>query len=762
MLRAYFYTVFRWTMVFALLGGLAGVGPRAPQTALAEAPAAPTALPYPIMFVTQIPHAQGFGSVTTTFGNHYPGMGETGRGGDLYIRYPNGQLRNLTAEAGFGGSGLLTATLGIAVRDPAISWDGTKALFSMVIGAPTKRYEVLTYYWQMYEVTGFQYPTQTVQITKVPNQPANFNNISPIYGTDGRIIFTTDRPRNGQRHLYPQLDEYELAPVVSGLWSLDPATGDLKLLNHAPSGDFTPIIDSFGRVIFTQWDHLQRDQEADMDATFEGANTTCSNRQFGTFNYADESAGAAMLPRMEVFPEPRSCRSDLLTGTNLVGHTFNQFFPWEIHEDGTNGEIINHLGRHELGTYGDRSMNDDPNLVETSQSTGGRLNQNPIYTGMFQVKEDPTRPGVYFGVDAPEFGSHATGYVVSMTAPPHIDADHIPLTYVTNREAAYSGRYRELTPLSDGTLMAVHTDQANLEEGNGFNSTYDLRLKTLKRDANNYYIPDQPLTGGISKTVSYWSPDELLTYSGYFWELNPVEVRPRAKPTKPNFQLGPAEQQAFDQAGVTLAEVQIFMRQRNLGLAVSHNVTRRDDLDRQQPFNLKVFGSNTQTLSPLGGKVYDVAFMQFFQADQLRGYKGEGGTEPRPGRRVLAQFMHDQQATSTNLMVPGQPGSVALGADGSMAAFVPANRAMSWQLTDQNGVGVVRERYWITFQPGEVRVCATCHGLSSLDQAGQPLNGTAQLTAPQAAPQALLDLLKAWKVANGGATVKLYLPMVRR
>ena len=47
-------------------------------------------------------------------------------------------------------------------------------------------------------------------ITKVPNQPANYNNISPIYGTDDRIIFVSDRPRNGASHLYPQLDEYEL------------------------------------------------------------------------------------------------------------------------------------------------------------------------------------------------------------------------------------------------------------------------------------------------------------------------------------------------------------------------------------------------------------------------------------------------------------------------------------------------------------------------------------------------------------------------
>jgi hypothetical protein len=102
---------------------------------------------------------------------------------------------------------------------------------------------------------------------------------------------------------------------------------------------------------------------------------------------------------------------------------------------------------------------------------------------------------------------------------------------------------------------------------------------------------------------------------------------------------------------------------------------------------------------------------------------------------VLAQVMHE--AAASNPPIIGPQGSVALGLDGSMAAFVPAQRAMTWQLTDDSGEGVVRERYWVTFQPGEIRVCASCHGLSEVDQAG---NG-----APQNAPQALLTLLQFWQ-----------------
>lgn len=72
-----------------------------------------------------------------------------------------------------------------------------------------------------------------------------------------------------------------------------------------------------------------------------------------------------------------------------------------------------------------------------------------------------------------------------------------------------------------------------------------------------------------------------------------------------------------------------------------------------------------------------------------------------------------------------------------MAAFVPASRAMTWQITDSAGEGVVRERHWLTFQPGEIRVCASCHGLNKTNQAGE--------TTPVHKPEALRDLLFYWR-----------------
>jgi len=743
----------RFWVNFALLCSLIlslGMPPRSIAAAVLQPGAGPT-LTNPILFVTQLPLVQGFGGIATTFGNHLGGLEPMGRGGDLWIRYGDGTLKNLTATAGYGiASGLQSGPNAIAVRDPAVHWNGTKAIFSMILGAPTKQYDYSQQdtLWQLYEITGLG-QNETPVITKVANQPATFNNISPVYGSDERIIFTTDRPRNGAMHLYPQRDEYELAPIVSGVWSLDPATGDLKLLNHAPSGDFTPIVDSFGRIIFTQWDHLQRDQEADADDDDSLGDNQCNNsgNTYGTFNYADESAGATYTlgVRSEIFPEPRACRKDLLQGTHLNGHFFNHFFPWMVNQDGTESEILNHLGRHELHGYFEPNFDNDPNLTYHNSAIE-RFNPNTILN-MFQIKEDPTRGGRYYGVDAAEFGTHAAGQILSLDAPPITDADHISVTYITQRanqnDADHPGLFREPLPVVGGQLIAVHTDDKAEENGSGVtNSDYEFRLKTLKKGGDGYWTADQLLTSGISKTISYWSPDVMVTYSGVLWELNPVEVRQRSAPSLTNEPAvaGP-EQQMFDQAGVTVADLQAYLVQNNLALIISRNVTTRDDADTQQPFNLRV-PNGVQSIGK-SGTVYDVTHLQLFQADQIRGWTGCCGTTPLAGRRVLVQHLHDPAAVAVNPPNPGAPtSSVVVAADGSAAAFVPARRALTWQLTDAQGNGVVRERYWLTFQPGEIRMCTSCHGLSEKDQADR--------LAPSNAPAALLELLTYWKGQTGG------------
>jgi hypothetical protein len=182
---------------------------------------------------------------------------------------------------------------------------------------------------------------------------------------------------------------------------------------------------------------------------------------------------------------------------------------------------------------------------------------------------------------------------------------------------------------------------------------------------------------------------------------------------------------------VSEAALRAWLVKRDLALIVTRDQTSRDRADLQQPFNLQVPGGvRTVSRTMPGGKTYQIAHFQIFQGDQLRAYPG------RPGRRVLAQPLHD--AGAANPPNPqGPAGSVRIAADGSTAAFVPARRALTWQSTDGAGTPVVRERNWITFQAGEMRSCASCHGTNTANQAG--------LGAPANKPQALRELLNYWK-----------------
>ena len=86
---------------------------------LAKAAKAQSAGPTnPILFVTQVPIPADFTTIASLFGSQRPEVESCGRGGDLYIRYADGTVRNLTRAAGYGRSGL-QSTNGIAVRQPA-------------------------------------------------------------------------------------------------------------------------------------------------------------------------------------------------------------------------------------------------------------------------------------------------------------------------------------------------------------------------------------------------------------------------------------------------------------------------------------------------------------------------------------------------------------------------------------------------------------------------------------------------------------------
>jgi len=699
----------------------------------------------PILFVTQVPIPDDYLTVTSSFGSQRGSTSAAGRGGDLYIRYQDGDLKNLTKLAGFGSSGLQLDG-SIAVREPAVHWSGTRAVFSMVVGAPRLGDE-RPFTWQLYEVTGLG-RADTPVITRVRHQPRDYNNVSPAYTSDGRIVFASDRPRSGERHLYPQLDEYESAPTNTGLWSLDPRTGELYLLEHAPSGAFKPSVDSFGRIVFTRWDHLERDQQKTLDLMGQG--------NYQTFNFADESATAAITAsNFEHFPEPHTFWVDYVNrnpgyagdlngwAPNLVGNTFHRFLPWTIQQDGTEEETLNHVGRHELAGLTPRAFTDDSNLRDHFLPDPHLANDYAL-ANLFQVRESGALRGLYLGIDGREFDTHAAGQIVALTGRPELDPEGmraIPVTHPDTRvptltpSPEHSGFYRTPLQLSDGQLVSVHTAATRKDTNVGTRSEprslYDFRLETLRREGD-YWTADRRLTPGIRKSVEYWDPYTRVSYVGELWELDPVEVVARPAPPALSTPLAAPEAQAIAEAHVRPRDLVKYLEARDLALIVARNVTTRDRNDRQQPFNLRVAGTSTESIAA-PGRVYDVAHLQLLQADQIRGMFW-GGSQPIAGRRVLAQPLHEPAARNPPPAGAAPAGSVVIARDGSMAALVPARRAMTWQLTDEGGAPVVRERYWVSFQPGEIRSCPSCHGPSRSDQLGRP--------GPTNTPQALTELLR--------------------
>ena len=686
-------------------------GADSPAAAPGPAPSPVGPIQNPILFAAQAPTLGDFASRGSTFGNHRADVNRVIRGGDLMIRYPDGSLRNLTKEAGFGMEGF-QGDKAIAVREPSVHWSGQKALFSMVVGGAAVQFQFGNHVWQMYEVSGLG-KGETVSITKVANQPASYNNVSPLYATDDRVLFTSDRPRNGEAHLYPLLDEYESTPTVTGIWSLNPATAELRILNHTPSGAFSPTIDSYARLIFTRWDHLQRDQQAEGSAAY------------GAFNFSDESAGASKLSsQAEVFPEPRSASSSVFGP--VAGYTNNRFTPWQMNEDGTEEETLNHVGVQEMGFgFLPRSFTSDTALSDFTDDTL-HANKKTLRGdgGLYHIKEDPARPGTYYATFAREFGSLSTDQLVRFNGGIGTNPEQMVFSDLTDPDNT-GGRFRNPLPLSDGKFVATHTPTTAADP----DQMLDFRIKQLTPDSSGRYVPGPSLTGGINKTLSYWSPDVKVNFSGLLWELEAVEVVSRTRPTRAAVAMEAPERSVFTEEAVDEGALRAWLKTNDLAMIVTRNQTSRDRADLQQPFNLQVPGG-VKTESPKGGRVYDISHFQIVQADQVRGYS------IYDGRRAIAQPMHD--AKGKNPANPtGPAGSVKIAADGSTAAFVPARRALSWQTTDAAGNAVVRERVWVTLQPGEVRVCASCHGVNSRNQADQ--------AAPANAPEALRTLLRAWK-----------------
>jgi hypothetical protein len=98
--------------------------------------------------------------------------------------------------------------------------------------------------------------------------------------------------------------------------------------------------------------------------------------------------------------------------------------------------------------------------------------------------------------------------------------------------------------------------------------------------------------------VQWYDPDQLVSWSGTLWELDPVEVRPRPRPPSPTEELPAVERAVFADERVDVAAMRAWLRRNDLALVVSRDVTQRDRGDVQQPYNLRVPGGAQSIARP--------------------------------------------------------------------------------------------------------------------------------------------------------------------
>jgi hypothetical protein len=203
----------------SLLGVIVGI--HAPGTS------AQSSLPIenPIIFVKQTPVEYMFSTITDIFGNflgYWPPEAQP-IGGNLFRLDPDGSVVNLTNQDL------------AAVRDPEISFDGTKVIFSM---------KVLAWgVWQIYEMN-----VDGSGLRRI-SQDLAYNDLDPAYLPDGRIVFTSDRNRWS--------DGYENLPSAQ-LCVMDADGTDIQVIRQHMAGQFNPQVGSNGKLYFTQWDFHDR------------------------------------------------------------------------------------------------------------------------------------------------------------------------------------------------------------------------------------------------------------------------------------------------------------------------------------------------------------------------------------------------------------------------------------------------------------------------------------------------------------------------
>jgi hypothetical protein len=211
----------------------------------------------PIIFVKQAKVNHGGTSIQDLTGNFLGSNPAKDQpvGGGLYLLDPSGELRELV-----GGPS-------IAVRDPEVSLDGRKVIFSMKEGAKGN--------WQIWE-----YDLKANFLRRFSTDP-HVNDFDPAYLPYEKVVFVSDR-----LHL---ADPFRNYPSAQMYITAEDGTGT-QLLNANPGGHSNPVAlfyapAQFGVISFSQFDHhdLRKNIRKEPDAL-------AVNRFLPWFVYRDGSA----------------------------------------------------------------------------------------------------------------------------------------------------------------------------------------------------------------------------------------------------------------------------------------------------------------------------------------------------------------------------------------------------------------------------------------------------------------------------------------
>jgi len=200
-------------------------------------------------------------------------------GGNLYVMSklrPDAEPRQLAKELSHDG----------IYRDPDVSWDGKRVLFSYKPPKQSSPYQI------------FEIGVDGGGLRKLTD--SNYDDVDPVYLPDGRIMFVSTRPQ--------RVVLCHNAFTVSVLHTMNADGSNIHCVSVNTSNEFTPSVAGDGNVLYTRWEYV--------DKNLGNNQALWRARPDGTF--AEHIAGAHWGP--VTFWEPRQVPGSQLIVCTLAPH----------------------------------------------------------------------------------------------------------------------------------------------------------------------------------------------------------------------------------------------------------------------------------------------------------------------------------------------------------------------------------------------------------------------------------------------------------